>query len=249
MYVFDRARLEVFAPSGTLVRTINGTPPSLNGEAIRLGDGRFVVNAGYIRPPNMLALYDTGGHLVRTFAPAHGHECRGCIPLGYALARSDHGAFWTASMSYDPALEHWDTAGRLLDSIAPQLTWFRPYTHRPNVSPDTAPAPITSGIWRDQAGRLWILGAAANPHWARGLGPMKESDGIHYYPIDDLTTVYDLMIDEIDPDSGAVMAERRFPALGYALVIEPGLIGALRQDPDGWWYVDVYYVMSNEGHD
>ncbi|HKI96549.1 MAG TPA: 6-bladed beta-propeller [Gemmatimonadales bacterium] len=249
MYVFDRARLEVFDPNRTPVRTINGTPPSLNGDAIRLDDGRFVLNAGDIHPPNMLALYDAAGRLIRTFAPAHGYECKGCIPLGYALSQTDQGTFWAASMNYDPALEHWDTAGRLLDSVVPALSWFHPYTHRPNVAPDSAPSPITTGLWHDRKGNLWILGAAANPHWARGLGPMKESDGIHYYPIDDLTTVYDLMIDEIDPDSGAVMAERRFPALGYALVIEPGLIGALRQDPDGWWYVDVYYVMSNEGHD
>ncbi len=248
MYVFDRARLEVLDANRAPVRRVNGTPPSLNGDAIRLDDGGFVLNAGYIHPPNMLAMYDAAGHLVRTFAPAHGHECSGCIPLGYALSQVDRGTFWAASMSYDPALEHWDTAGRLLDSIAPKLSWFRPYTHRPNVAPDSAPSPIISGLWRDQAGNLWILGAAANPHWERGLGPMKESDGIHYYPIDDVSNVYDLMIDEIDPHSAAVLAERRFPELGFALVIRPGLIGALREDGDGWWYVDVYYVMSNDGH-
>lgn len=245
--IFDSGRLDVFSPDDSLVRIVNGVP-HVNG-IVGLRDGNYVFSAPQVHPPNSLVLYDSAYHRVADFAPVHVKACAGCIGLGHVIAPSRFGGVWAASAEWTYTIELWDSTGSLVRSFSPHRAWFPPYTHDQYATPDSAPSPEVTGIWEGSDGNVWTTGMTAAAHWAEGLGQPKVQDGIKYYPVDNYAKTYDLMIDEIDPDSGTVLVERRFPELGPAMVIQPGLIGAPRQDDDGWWYIDVYYVMTSEGHD
>jgi hypothetical protein len=60
------------------------------------------------------------------------------------------------------------------------------------------------------------------------------------FPVEDRERLFDGVIDIVDPQNGESVTWQRLKNVGpFLTVIEPGMIGARRQEEDGMWLVEV----------
>jgi hypothetical protein len=107
------------------------------------------------------------------------------------------------------------------------------------------PAPWLSvtGVWEGDNGLLWIVGQAPDPQWTEGFGEPEWLEGQFVFPVEDRERLFDGVIDVVDRRKGESVAWQRLKEFGpFLTVIEPGLIGARRQEEDGVWLVEVVRV-------
>lgn len=176
--------------------------PTGSQDALVLGDGRLVTtgDSGAIAQ-----LYSAAGVPVRSFG-------RRIVGAGgtaprYRVFAGAAGTFWTTSVDRRWQLQHWDTAGQLLGSLAPSAPWFPPSAaESPSAAADAPPPTRIVAAWSDDSGRIWVAAEIADRHWQRGLGHGTKGSA---RVIDD-DKYYDSVVEVRDAKSGRALASARF---------------------------------------
>jgi len=234
LWLFDNAqRVLVFAPNRSWVRTI----PLLVGpwDAVVDAEGRMLISSSSSERPFPLLLISATGVLERELL---GDSVSQSIHSPRRVIRAPDGSWWTMPMQFRYRLEHWDTSGVLLGVIERTPKWFPSYLRAYSPSHDHAPSPMLMDAWFDAAGRLWILGKAADPKWAAGLTTPRDSAS----SIEDADLVYDTMLEVLDPVSGALLAQVRFD-VSYPFAVEPGVVMRVRTTANGWNRAELMRVV------
>lgn len=237
LWLFDNAqRVLIFAADRHWVRTVQ--LPVGPWDAAVLGDGRMLVSSSSSERPFPLLLLGPTGTLVRELA---GDSASQSIHAPRRVVRAPDGSWWTIPMQFRYRLEHWDSAGTPLGTIERSPDWFLPYRAVTSPSKESAPSPMLMDAWFDDAGRLWVLGKAADPKWGEGLSA-QETDSTQARSINDPDKVYDTIIEVLDPVSGALLASARFD-VSYPFAVEPGVVMRVRTTANGWNQAELMRVV------
>lgn len=228
--VLDR-RLTLFSPSFQYVRS--GAPPSgvSPGQILMLRDGSVVLNGQGPDTP-----------LFVLFSPALDHvqpldvavKSQPGADRGFVMARDGSGGFWAARQAYRYELLHFDSAGTLVDSLVPPALWYTDWSFSPVTPEDpttTPPHARIGGIWRDAAGRLWVIGASADRNW-NPLVRAGHAAQASVPPLSSWRTLFDSHLDVIDPTTGAVLASRAYDGILEGFTTD-GLLWEAQQDSAG----------------
>jgi hypothetical protein len=218
------------------VRTIS--LPSVAQDALILRDGRVLTTGD---SSAIAQLYDAKGAPVRSFG-ARTADAGGRAPH-YRVFAGTGGTFWTTTVDRRWQLEHWDTAGRLLGTLAPETSWF-PSTAAtsPSTAADAPPPPRIVAAWSDDSGRIWVAAEIADHHWKRGLG--RGASGTASVIDDD--KYYDSVVEVRDPKSGRVLASARFD-LYCGSGAEPGMLVHEVVTSAGWQRAELLQVVWHAG--
>lgn len=236
IWVFDGAgRALIFSPDRRFART--ASLPVTPWDALVLSGGRMLVSPADANRPLPLLLLDASGGTIHEFGSADTLHSGPLAPRWLALGAD--GSFWSMPTHFRWRLEHWDSNGTALRAIERRPDWFIPYVR--DVPPDAShpPEPAIRGLWLGPAGRLWVLGEAADQAWRTGLtghGPGSAE------VIGDPDKVFDTIIECLDPQSGATIAESRLDP-SYRSAVGPGVVMRVRQTPSGWKKIDLSTVV------
>ena len=228
VWIFDGGqRALVFAPDRTYVRTAQ--LPVSPWDALVLPDSRMVIApANGDRPLPLLLLSATGAH-IRDIGG--GDSASGALHTPRWIARDADGSIWSMPMQFRWRLEHWDTTGTPLAAIDRRPGWFLPYTELFPLTRQHAPQPAIEGAWADRAGRFWVLGMAADPHWPLGLGA-RQQDSLSQVIVNP-DKLFDTVLEVIDLRTGKLVASARMDAW-YPSEVEPGVIMHVDNTQGGW---------------
>lgn len=229
LWIFDGAgRALLFDPERRWVRSIaTGIAP---WDAQLLADGRMLVSSSSSEQPFPLRLLRADGTLEREVA---GDSASRALRNPRRIVLAPDGTWWTIPMQFRWRLEHWDSTGASLGAIERQPDWFAPYDRYDAPTAARAPAPMLMDAWFDAAGRLWVLGKAADAKWASGLGAPHDDGGRTVTAVVDPDKVYDTVLEVINPKTGALIAETRFD-VSYPFAVEPGVVMRVLTTRDGW---------------
>lgn len=225
LWVFDGSRrVLVFDRDGRFGRGF--AVPLDAWDALVLGDGRVVaVPANTADTTRVVLLSDTGA-LLRSLP---GGE-RG---LRHLIAGPD-GAIWALAVQSRWRAERWDTLTGIAESFERDPEWYPRYEQFSGPTRSTPPSPTLVDGWFDAAGRLWVLGKAADPRWKEGVTPASgiASDGS--VVIADADRVYDTMLEVFDlrRDGETLVAQARLDLL-YPYAAEAGVIGRMEEGAGG----------------
>ena len=238
LWLFDNAqRALVFGPDRAWVRTVQMSVGPW--DAVLAVDGRILIASSSSERPFPLQLLSATGVIEREFA---GDSVSQSIHSPRRVIRAPDGSWWTMPMQFRYRLEHWDTTGVLVGVIERAPEWYPPYAQSQGPSREQAPSPMLMDAWFDSAGRLWLLGKTADPHWASGLLPRTVSDGAGGPAIGDADKVYDTVIDVLNPATGALLASTRFD-VSYPFAVEPGVVMRVRTTANGWNRAELMRVV------
>lgn len=139
------------------------------------------------------------------------------------------GLVWLASVGrYE--LELWDPEGnRRLRSIRPDAPWFRESHEPAGDFRIERPSSSVHRLWVDDAGPIWVLITTAARDWAPCCTGSPD-------PREEVTWTmrgryYDWVLQAIDPDDGAVLAEQWFDQ-PISTMEGGGRVVAVREDPE-----------------
>jgi hypothetical protein len=245
LFFVDRqvARLTVYDAELRFVRT---APFPLFSDAVRLPDGSFVITT-LVGPTSFVlqrvgADGTAGARFGQIESPCPRIMCGSTDPR--RLSVTSDGRLWAAWWMLRYRISEWSPDGTELSSLAPRSDWFEPYDQPSNPAPDTPPNPMVNAVGQDSAGRVWVLGKAANPRWQDAFGGTFVSEGQRLHRV--TGRLYDGIVEVLDPRSGTRLALHRFDRDPWFWL--PGdLIGAVRQSPEGTILVDVYRVSYSPG--
>ena len=250
LLVADRTlrRVSAIGPGGVEARAF-----SMANDAEQLAvtsDGGLVVNVPYgAGGPGWTPLVrvDADGRVGATFGGDSAGCGRLCGILGLRLLAADgDGGVWTSRRVKDYLLDRYDRDGRATRHLRIDAEWFPRVDSFPPPPGDRFPYGIVNGIALDSAGRLWIVGSTADPDWKAGLGPeLAGEGGTTSRPVADLVRYRDGVLDIRDTTTGALIAHRRFADSPVLLLIEPGLLAAVRTTDDGWREIDILRVSMD----
>lgn len=240
LWIFDgSARASVFTPERVFVRAI--ALPTSPWDAVVLPDGRLVLASATSGAPLPLLLLDGEGAVIRTIGMPVADEPIGAMRR-IVLARD--ATIWTVPMLGSWRIEHWDTTGTDLGALVRQPEWFPPYRRYQAPAPGIAPQPTLQAAWFDDSGRLWVLGKAVDPQWARGIDTLDARGGEPGQSvISDPDQVYDTMIEVIDLQSGEAIITARFDAT-WPFVAEPGVLMRVATSRDGAHFAELVRVRE-----
>jgi hypothetical protein len=242
-YDFIQARLSVFAPDMSLVRSAR----LQHYPEFYRADGSFIV-AQQIASSELLGhpvhLFSASGELVRSFGmevPQYRADLR--LLLTRKVGAGSQGTVWmTAPGEY--RIERWDPdTGQLLHRVpraAPD--WFVTES-KPGHPLIERPRAVISYIW-EQDGLVWLIAQVPDEHWEPRLAEEPPPGGLTE---SDRNSAYDWIVEVIEPATGQLVAFRRFPNLLWmsgsgAYVVRPGGIRGERI------YFDVFKpVLSIKG--
>lgn len=237
IWVFDGSqRVLVFSPDRGYARTAR--LPLTPWDALVLPDGRMLISPADANRPLPLLLLGPDGQLLHEL----GADDSVAAPLRSPrwLVRDADGSFWSMPMQLRWRLEHWDTSGAAISVLERRPDWFAPYPRVSTPDSNHSPQPTVRGLWIDLAGRLWVLGAAADPRWDLGLSAHRP--GSPAAVIADPDKVYDTMLEAIDRRTGRLLASARLDA-SYPAVIEAGVVLRVHLTPEGWKKADIVKVI------
>jgi len=244
VHIFDKklGRVTVFDPALREIRAVTGVPSRY--DAIRLGDGDYVVN-GDPEGRRPFTRYAPDGRRLTSFGDTTGSTTRlSAAWLDRVMTPDGHGGFWSAPRRFRLELTHWSSSGERLGKLQPRAEWFEPYDSLREITPYSAPSAEVTGLWVDGNGHVWILGRTSDPHWARGLGsPVKTEGGRETYPVADYRGVFDAVLQVVDLTSGEMLATQIAPDSIWTLeIVAPGTVASPRRSDLGWWRLGIYRV-------
>lgn len=237
LVVFDweSSRYSIFSPqhvyvsSGPLPLT-----PELSSLALR--SGKFVFNHTLFSPNEIgqpLHLVNREGVRERSFGSPTG-VYRPDVPflMSRAIASSKSGLVWSALRTeYRIDLVNPET-GSVDRTIRREVSWFPPGM-RPEPrtgTPSLEPTPFIFDIREDEAGRLWVLIAVADPEWRSAI--QAPAAGDRHGTVTDEQRYRDSFIEVLDPASGRLLATVRLPQ-HIKQFVDDNLIGTVLEDADG----------------
>ena len=210
----------------------------------RLSDNRLVFNTHYPRSPSFVML---GRDLKQeaAFGPvmASGPDKDGNFdePI-HRLAASRLGGFWAAKIEYVRRIERWLPNGAVAQRLDSLVPWFPRYTSRDATFQDgwrvvftRRPLPRVLSIQEDVAGRIWVLGSAADRQWtpAPDVPPLTTYEEYQaYVPATDPHRHADAIVDVIDGSSGRSLGAWRFHEC-FSSFAASGIVLRMREDDDG----------------
>lgn len=189
-----------------------------------------------------LILFDRNGKIDRVLNAADtlgaGARSRTVVVAGL------DGTLWSTRMLAPWHLEHWDTAGRLLQTVDPVGKWPPvPYNPKPKApSPyKEPPSTLTGGVWTDSAGRIWLTSWVPDDEWWKGL---SRHDSTETRPMDH-DKLMDTIIEVRDPHTGALIAAVRLD-MAYGATEEPGVLVHQIVTKAGWVRAELFRVVLDE---
>ncbi|MEX0891222.1 MAG: hypothetical protein WEB88_03555 [Gemmatimonadota bacterium] len=156
------------------------------------------------------------------------------------LTRSSDGGFWTLEPTSYRIVE-WNETGLPVRVFEVASDW-------PDDEPtafagwDTPPAAIPSYLSADRSGLLWVIGQLPDAAWR----PLDVPDARD--PLPDPSSVYDSMIEVIDPRRGIVVARGRYDLRVLGFVGERDVWG-VRQDESGRTVVQIVRLRMTDPTD
>ncbi|MFO7588542.1 MAG: 6-bladed beta-propeller [Gemmatimonadota bacterium] len=241
VYMLDRgnARATVLSPEHELVRTFS-IPPSVWDAALVSND--LYLNAQYFGADLIgkpLHQYSPDGRRLRSF-DEHLVRLDDISRYTRQLAPSTKGV-WSALHTHEYELTLWDHSGAPQQRLRSTSGWFASDEHLTSPSPSVPPSSLIRNLYEDEEGRLWVFGQVAADSWSEGLGERRDAEGTEFYPVESEHSLYDGVIDVIDPAAGRIVVSAKIPFV-VAGVVSPGVVASVRQDELGWFYLDLYSV-------
>lgn len=243
VHVFDQDNLRwsILAPDLRFSRSVR-LPIGSFTDVEFAGEGRVLLNAQASRRPFAgvpLHLVSAEGELLRSFGTRDAKIDRN-RPSAHlrTISQVTDGRVWVAHISRY-RLEEWTLKGEMLRQLDREVDWFPPggsITNRPGE----APRPVLLDVWLDAGGRLWTLIRVADPKWADAQTERGRLQGI--IPVvgySSETRYYDSIIEVIDPDSGRLIASRRFDEYIYNFN-QDGHYNAYHATDEGEPFVEVW---------
>lgn len=223
IHVYDYAarRMTVFAPDLTAARQFQapGRPELV------LEDGSYLL-ATQIRTSDRVGFplhrLSPGGQLLNSFG-TDTPQYRPDLPLltSRVVAPAGQSQVWAAAPGRY-ILERWAPGtGTRTARLIPRSEWFEGAVRVPSDG-RVRPPSIVSGLWEDPEGRLWVVTQTADENWK----PDPSRSGEYELDPAVVNSVFDWMIEVIDPESGDVLASRRFPER-LTMNPENGLVASL----------------------
>jgi hypothetical protein len=243
LHVFDppNARVTVVSPAQRVVRTWEGLPAT-EDVALR-SDGMYVIND---RSPSnsdgAFRLFSNLGEAMSSFGSLDVDRSPGqeTMRSARALGLGTDGRLWSAHRHFRIVIERWSSDGTREQEQAHQAPWFPPHDSLWEPTFNLPPPASVTGVWEGDDGLLWIVGQAPDPQWTEGFGEPEWLEGQFVFPVEDRERLFDGVIDIVDPQNGESVTWQRLKNVGpFLTVIEPGMIGARRQEEDGMWLVEV----------
>jgi hypothetical protein len=237
LLVLDERGLTLISPTGGCVRS-KALPLSVRGFRIGvLPDQRIIVN-NYIPPGPSLALLNDRFEIVRTFGPTTAMVPSGALTdpdeLQEQVAILTSGLVAATRVNFAYAIELWDTTGHLHSRVLPRPNWYVPWSPLPAEQRERAEPQRTRIVatHADAGGRLWIAGMSPGR-----AGGRVDQNAINREP--PATGLWDTVIEVRDPESGRLIAARRFRGLRNHF-LENGDIWAPESAVDGLRSVGIW---------
>lgn len=210
LILFGRQKLAVMSQDGTIRRELRPIPGDVQ-DAVVTERGTVVVASTVSVGGTLRALHvlDTQGLIRRSFGGLPGALGR----AGYLASRrsvapwnGDH--FWAAWFNaYE--LELWDTEGRLIQSLVRNAEWFVPWTDTfiPERRVPGKREPMLVGIGVIGGGLLAVSVYVPRDRSMQypSAQPLVDASEPGFF-----SSLYDTVIEIIDPDHGSLVATKRF---------------------------------------
>lgn len=241
IFVIDLGRIGIYGPERAFVRTVPVAARRSWGVARLPGHGLVTSSASFGDTVPIVG-YDLadGTRRFEISVP----KTVGQSPSVRAVQVAPDGTIWAVRGMQKFELTQYDAQGRLLRTLAPEVSWFPPYENYATPSRTTPPSPFIVGFWIDSLDRAWIVGQGVDPDWAEAEGEEKsvEGGGSYFLPKRP-EDVRDGILQVIDLKTGAPLASHREDAvLGF--VVEPWILSRPRVTDDGWVQLDLYQVTG-----
>lgn len=202
---------------------------------VRTADGDFIVSAIH-RDPDRAAY--------RLFRYGQDGSYHG--PIGpRTVFRSDRFRHAIRALSIDPDDGLW--AGHFLeyviDRFAPDGTlagtfvrdaaFFRPQDRTYAITEDLGPPTSLAEIAIDRHGLLWTAVNVPDPAWSMNVSDARVIEGRSTIAPENLSKVWDTVIEVIDPDRGVVLARTRLDGLivSWSMKARPPWAAVAQQSP------------------
>jgi hypothetical protein len=213
LYLFDGAKISVFAPNHQFVRTIPSLALSVvsAGTAVLLKDGRFVIATEVTGPSRTglpLHLMSSDGTIAKSFG-AEAPMIRPDDPreLWRVIATAGPAEVWAAHANrYE--IERWDVAGILRQVLVRDTPMFPP--SRVLTGMDPIPSIIVA-LRQDPEGYVWTL--LGIPKSGRAASSSRATGRTGGPPPNALNEIFDTVIEVLDPRTGTLVASRRMPLM------------------------------------
>ncbi|MFQ5704848.1 MAG: hypothetical protein ACE5HT_12605 [Gemmatimonadales bacterium] len=246
MQVFDAQLQRVTLLSPTLTVTDRVRLPVIPLQDVVLLDSiGWVLNADSRTTDRIglpLHMVDRNGKWKRSFGSTTASYRPGteAWPMLRKVADAGGGRLWMAHLK-KYVVELWDTGGTKHKELVRHVPWFRAWQKYSGFFPDVKPHPIIRDIRQDREGRLWVVIAVPDERWSEALTPVKYPDGTEGYEPQDWNSVFDTVIEVLEPATGRLIVSRRFPQFMRKMIDERHLFSdaAIR---DGGAALDVWHV-------
>lgn len=178
--------------------------------AFVLADGQFIVSS-QIQTPELIGypihLVDGNGGVVRSFGaevPEYHPDLR-LLATRVAAPAADGDVWAVAPGRY--LLERWDpVTGELRHSTPVTSGWFQEIAKWPDDERVRPPSVIES-LWEDGGGLVWFLIRTADSEWE----PPPRANVERVIDRAEYDRTYDWILEVVDPQTGTVLASRRYP--------------------------------------
>jgi len=157
------------------------------------------------------------------------------------LAKGPQTDFWAAHLTAY-VLENYDNSGNLLARVRREVAWFQPHDDFGSVAPDNPPSPGVRALHVDDNGYVWVLISVPDPDWEAALTPVVNRFGQDDYDYD-RSSVYDTVLEVIDPKRSVVVGETRIDA-AVRRFTPGGLMYTLEESENLEPYVRVWRVSG-----
>jgi hypothetical protein len=211
-FVYDPGlgRISVWTPQHEFVRSF-GTPGRLDSWIVV---DSFLIASSHIPSPDraglpLHVLRTNDGRVLRSFGvdvPAFRFDMPDLNRR--VLANASTGEFWSAERTAY-VITKWRLDGRKMVELRRDVGWFRPWNGRFRAG--TAPGPYVVALWEDSRGMLWVMIDVPDARWRANYDRLERVPGMDraVRPAD-RHGLKDTIIEVIDPESGALVASRRF---------------------------------------
>lgn len=226
-----------------VARTTAAVPVA--AEMLRLNPSRYVITARINSPEQVglpLHFVSPGEGIVNSFgAEPMISEIRTSDLFYRQLAKGSQTDFWAAHLTAY-ILENYDDAGNLLTRLRREVAWFQPHDDFGSVAPDNPPSPGVRALHVDENGYVWVLISVPDADWEAALTPVVSRFGGEAYDYDP-SSVYDTVIEVIDPKRSVVVGETTIDAVVRGFTPR-GLMYAVEQSENLEPYVRVWRVSG-----
>lgn len=148
------------------------------------------------------------------------------------IAPARPGTFWATAIN-QYRIERWSTGGELLQVIERDAPWFQAWIRPAGPDYTVKPNPLFVGVRQSEDGLLWSFHRVADQAWTP-QAPAVVRDSSHARATSaQKETLYDTIIEALDPGSGRLMARRQ---------IQQNIIGTTGSD------LFYSYEETGEGH-